>query len=59
MTVTFGGVNATSVVVTSSTKATLRTPSHAAGVVDVTVTTTDGQSSTCQSCFTYKAPRRA
>jgi predicted cupin superfamily sugar epimerase len=59
MVVRFGGVEATSVVVVSDTKATVKTPPHTAGVVDVVVTDTQDQSSTLPASFTYKAPRRA
>lgn len=43
-TVTFGGTPATNVVVVSSIKVTARTPAHAAGTVDVLVTTPGGTS---------------
>jgi hypothetical protein len=42
--VRFGTEAATSIVVVSSTSITCRTPAHAAGVVDVTVTTASGTS---------------
>ena len=45
MTVTFGGAAATDVVVVSATQATVTAPPHAAGVVDVSVSTTGGSDS--------------
>jgi photosystem II stability/assembly factor-like uncharacterized protein len=54
--VTLGGVPATSVVVVGSTSITAMTPQHAAGAVSVSVTNTDGQSSTLAGAFTYAAP---
>lgn len=51
-TITFGGGSATSVAFTSSTQLTCTTPSHAAGLVAVTVTNPDGQSGT-GNVFTY------
>ena len=45
-TVAFGGTAATGVVVVSPTSITCLSPAHPAGVVDVTVTTTAGTSST-------------
>lgn len=50
--VTFGGVAATSVVVVSSTSITCVTPAHAAGAVDVAVTTAGG-TATSVGGFTY------
>jgi IPT/TIG domain-containing protein/carbohydrate binding protein with CBM4/9 domain len=44
--ITFGGMAATNVVVTSSSVITATTPPHAAGRVNVTVTNPDGQSAT-------------
>ncbi|PYP89132.1 MAG: hypothetical protein DMF61_03970 [Blastocatellia bacterium AA13] len=55
-TVTIGGANATGVTVVSSTSITAVTPPHAAGTAGVTVTNTDGQSSTLANAFTYSAP---
>ncbi len=52
-TVTFGGTAATSVVVVSSTTITATTPAHAAGVVNVVVTNSNGQSGTLTSGYTY------
>ena len=54
-TVTFGGTNATGIVVTNSTTITATTPAHAAGAVDVVVTS-NGLSGTKASAFTYNAP---
>ena len=51
-TVTFGGTPATSVVVVSATSITCSTPAHAAGAVDVVVTTTYG-TGTKTGGFTY------
>ena len=45
MQVKFGGVPATGLVVGSATEATVTTPAHAAGVVDVSVSTTGGSGS--------------
>jgi hypothetical protein len=53
-TVTFGGVAATSVVVSSSTKIFCTTPAHAAGDVDVVVTNTNTASGTLTNGFKYK-----
>jgi large repetitive protein len=50
--VTFGGVLGTNVQVASDTELTVTTPAHAAGVVDVTVTTSGG-SDTLTGGFTY------
>ncbi|HEX9982141.1 MAG TPA: IPT/TIG domain-containing protein [Thermoanaerobaculia bacterium] len=52
-TVTFGGTAATNVVVVSSTQITARTPAHAAGAVDVTVTNTNATTGTRTNGFTY------
>src|SRR5204863_1169025 len=55
LTVTFGGTAATSVVVNSSTSATVTSPVHnAAGAVDVVVSSS-GQSATLTNGFTYFA----
>jgi IPT/TIG domain/Dockerin type I domain len=53
--VTFGGVAATNVVVASSIKITARTPAHALGAVNVTVTNTDTSTGTLASGYTYQA----
>lgn len=50
--VTFGGVDATALVVDSGTQITATTPSHAAGVVDVVVTTAGG-STTMAGAYSY------
>jgi IPT/TIG domain len=55
-TVTVGGSNATGVLVNNSTTITATTPAHAAGLVDVVVTNTTGQSGTKTNAFTYTAP---
>jgi hypothetical protein len=55
-TVTFGGTNATGVVVNNSTTITATTPAHAAGAVDVVVTNSTGQSGTKLNAFTYNPP---
>ena len=54
MQVSFGGVAATDLVVTSATQATVTTPPHPAGDVDVSVTTPGG-SDTLVAGFTYVA----
>jgi len=54
-TVTFGGAAATNVVVVSSVKITARTPAHALGAVNVTVTNTDTTSGTLTNGYLYKA----
>jgi hypothetical protein len=54
-TATFGGIAATIVSVTS-THITATTPAHAAGLVSVTVTNPDSQSSTLAGAFTYAIP---
>ena len=51
--VTFGGVDATSVVVVSPTRITAVTPAHAAGAVDVVVTNPDTASATAAGIFSY------
>ncbi|MBI4559440.1 MAG: IPT/TIG domain-containing protein [Candidatus Hydrogenedentes bacterium] len=51
--VTFGGVVATNIVVNSDIELTAVTPAHAAGAVDVTVTTSCG-SATLTAGFTYE-----
>jgi alpha-tubulin suppressor-like RCC1 family protein len=50
--ITFGGSVATNVVVASATSLTATTPPHAAGVVDVVVTTPDGNA-TIAAGFTF------
>jgi acid phosphatase len=55
-TVTLGGAAATGVTVTNSTTITATTAAHIAGVVDVVVTNTNGQSGAKTSAFTYTAP---
>lgn len=55
-TVSFGGVAAASVTVTSATQLGVVTPPHAAGVVDVRVTNLDGQFATLVGAFTYGTP---
>lgn len=52
--ITFGGVAATSINVINDTTVTAVTPSHAVGVVDVTITTPYG-SSTMTDGYTYQA----
>jgi hypothetical protein len=51
--VTFGGVPATNVNVTSSTSLTAITPAHSAGTVTVAVTNSDGQSGSLTNAYTY------
>ncbi|MGA9771367.1 MAG: IPT/TIG domain-containing protein, partial [Blastocatellia bacterium] len=51
--VSIGGVTATSVNVVNSSTITAITGAHAAGVVDVVVANSDGQSATLPSGFTY------
>jgi hypothetical protein len=53
--VTFGGAAATNVVVVSSIKITARTPAHALGPVNVTVTNPNTTTGTLTSGYTYKA----
>jgi hypothetical protein len=53
--VTFGGVVGTNVTVASDTELTVTTPPHAAGVVDVVVSTSGG-TATLDDAFTYVAP---
>ena len=54
--VSFGGTAATSFAVVSATSITATSPAHAAGAVDVTVTTPNGTSATSASdTFTYAA----
>ena len=55
VTVTFGGVAATNVVVVSATTITARTPPGAAGPVDVVVTNVGCASGTLPGGFTYSA----
>jgi hypothetical protein len=55
VTVSFGGV-AAPVAGTSSTLLTVVTPAQVVGVVDVTVTNPDGQSSTLAGAFTFVPP---
>jgi large repetitive protein len=53
-TVSFGGTSGTSVTFISATQISARSPAHAAGVVDVTVTTVGGTSGTSAADqFTY------
>jgi hypothetical protein len=53
--VTFGGSAATNVVVVSAIKITARTPAHAAGAVNVTVTNVDTSNGTLTAGYLYKA----
>jgi Bacterial Ig-like domain (group 3)/Autotransporter beta-domain/IPT/TIG domain len=53
--VTFGGVAATAFTVNSATQITATTPAHAAGAVDVVVTTPGGNA-TSTGGYTYAAP---
>jgi hypothetical protein len=53
VTVRFGGAQATSVVVRSAGELTCVTPSHAAGLVAVTVVNPDGQSDSLENAYTY------
>jgi hypothetical protein len=55
-TVTVGGIAATSVVVSSSTRITAVTPAGTAGARDVRVTLSGGQSATRTGGFSYVAP---
>src|SRR2546422_916835 len=52
-TVSLGGTAATNVTVVSSTSLTATTAAHAAGVVNVVVTNSDGQSGTLTGGYTY------
>jgi hypothetical protein len=54
--VTIGGTPATSVSVINATTLVVTTPGHAAGPVDVVVTTPAGQRASLPSAFTYLAP---
>lgn len=55
--VSFGGTAGTAVTEVSATKLTVKSPAHAAGEVDVTVTTAGGTSATgAADKFTYEAP---
>jgi hypothetical protein len=54
-TVTFGGAAATNVVVVSFTSITAKTPPHALGAVNVTVTNTDTTTATLVAGYLYKA----
>lgn len=53
--VTFGGTAGTSITVVNDTTLTVHTPAHAAGVVDVTITTPQG-SQTSTNAYTYIDP---
>jgi hypothetical protein len=55
-TVTVGGTAATGVVVVSGTQITAKTPPHAQGSANVTVTNPGGQIATLASGFTFVAP---
>jgi len=57
--VDFGTYAATAVSVLDSTHITLTTPAQPAGVVDVVVTNSDGQSSTLTGAFRYLDPQTA
>ena len=54
--VSIGGAPATNVNVSNNTTITATTPAHAAGLVNVVVTNTDGQSGTRTNGYTYIAP---
>lgn len=51
--VTIGGVSVNNLSVVNSTAITATTPAHAAGAVDVTVTSYDGQSATLANGYSY------
>jgi hypothetical protein len=53
LTVTLGGVAATSVVVVNDTTITAVSPAHAAGLVDLVITNTFGQTETFVGAFSY------
>jgi hypothetical protein len=53
LTVTFGGSDATSIVVVDAFTITCLTPAHAVGSVDVVVTNPDGQAATLTNGFAY------
>jgi hypothetical protein len=53
--VTIGGSAATNVVVVSAIKITAKTPAHASGIVNVTVTNADTSTATLTSGFRYQA----
>ena len=53
-TVSFGGANATNVTVSSAT-ISATTPLHPAGMVDVVVTNSDGQSATMPASYAYRS----
>lgn len=53
--VSFGGSQATDVVILNSTEITARTPAHPVGPVDVVVTNPDGQSGALVNGFRYEA----
>lgn len=55
MTVSFGGVQGTNIVVVSSTQASMTIPARSAGIVDVTVALPSGDSASLASGFTYQA----
>jgi len=55
-TVTFGGISASNVSVTSGTTLTAVTPAHSSGAVNVVVSNPDGQSGTLTGGFSYSAP---
>jgi uncharacterized protein len=52
-TVTFGGSAATNVVVVNATKITAKTPAHAGGAVNVTVTNPNNATATLTNGYTY------
>lgn len=54
MTVSFGGTACTPVTVVNTSTITCTTGAHAAGTVDVVVTSTDSQTGTGVSAFTYR-----
>ena len=54
MTVAFGGANASHVVVVSATKATMTTPPHARGTVNVVATNRDGRAATFVNGYSYR-----
>src|SRR6185369_12041487 len=53
-TVTFGGASATNVVIVNPTKLTAKTPAHAPGTVNVTVTNTNATSGTLTNGYTFR-----
>jgi len=56
MSISFDGIPATDIKVYFPVWVTCKAPPHEAGSVDIVVTTPNGQSASCEQCYTYDPP---